>query len=99
MVKRCRAARQSGSDPLRKPMPRLTLFHTAGCHLCEEAETLIAGCLAKQGMEASSLRLIDIALDESLVQRYGVSIPVLHEDNSGRELNWPFGQDDILGLL
>ena len=39
----------------------------------------------------------DIALDETLVQRYGERIPVLL-NAEGRELGWPFSLLDILRL-
>jgi hypothetical protein len=80
-------------------MTRLTLYHTAGCHLCEEAQALLAACLAAQGVAPACLRLADIAEDGALLERYGTLIPVLREEDSGRELNWPFGLDDIRGVL
>ncbi|MFM8330412.1 MAG: glutaredoxin family protein [Candidatus Methylumidiphilus sp.] len=76
-------------------MPHLTLYHTAGCHLCEEAETLVLDCLAERGQPADSLRLSDIADSAELSERYGVSIPVLREDASGRELHWPFAAEAV----
>jgi hypothetical protein len=62
--------------------PGLRLYGTAGCHLCEEAESLLAG----MGMAATA---VDIAGDDGLLQRYGIRIPVLR-DGTGRELDWPF---------
>ena len=76
----------------------LTHYHTAGCHLCEEAEALARACLAERGGE-ERLELIDIAEDAELLERYGLTIPVLREQASGRELNWPFGREDIQGVL
>jgi hypothetical protein len=76
-------------------MIRLTLYHTAGCHLCEEAEALILACLARP----DSLERTDIAEDEALLARYGVLIPVLRDHATGRELHWPFGTHEIQGIL
>lgn len=76
-------------------MPYLTLYHTAGCHLCEEAETLVLACLAERGQPTDSLQLSDIADSTELSERYGVSIPVLREDGSGRELHWPFAREAL----
>ena len=69
----------------------LILYHTAGCHLCEEAHGLVLDVLAWQGVGEDALRLVDIAEDEGLLARYGLTIPVLREPFSGTELNWPFG--------
>ncbi|QJD29853.1 glutaredoxin family protein [Methylococcus geothermalis] len=60
----------------------LLLYGTDGCHLCEEAESV----LASLGVAA---KVVDIAGDDDLLQRYGVRIPVLR-DGAGRELGWPF---------
>ncbi|WP_022956023.1 glutaredoxin family protein [Perlucidibaca piscinae] len=73
---------------------QLTLLGTRGCHLCDEAEALLRRAGAAR-------RLVwqyrDIALDETLVQRYGERIPVLL-NAEGRELGWPFSLLDILRL-
>lgn len=78
-------------------MIRLTLYGTAGCHLCEEAETLVRQCLAANGRNAS-LRTEEIADAPALLERYGLLIPVLREEASGTELHWPFGTEDILRI-
>jgi hypothetical protein len=80
-------------------MSRLTLYHTAGCHLCEEAQALILDCLARRGIGQDALELADIAEDAALLERYGLSIPVLRNQETGRELGWPFGQAEIQGSL
>lgn len=74
-------------------MARLRLYGTSGCHLCEEAERLLAE------IAASSVSVvwdtIEIADDEGLLQRYGQRIPVLRGEASGAELGWPFEANDI----
>lgn len=62
----------------------LTLFHTDGCHLCEEAWAL----LETAGL-ASITRHCDILDDPAWLDAYRVRIPVLR-DEAGRELGWPF---------
>ena len=79
-------------------MIRLTLYHTADCHLCEEAEALATAYLASRGLSPAVLEKKEIAEDQALLERYGVSIPVLREEESGSELNWPFGLEDIRAL-
>jgi predicted thioredoxin/glutaredoxin len=66
----------------------LTLYSTEGCHLCEMALELI-----KQVGLGEQVEIVDIAFDDELFSRYGVTIPAVKVDES--EINWPF---DILQL-
>lgn len=72
----------------------MVLYGTSGCHLCDQAEALLA-----QASQARALdwRYEDIALDEALVEKYGQLIPVL-ATRAGQELRWPFSLLDILRL-
>jgi hypothetical protein len=70
-------------------MKHLILFGTAGCHLCEEAEAIVAG-LNPELLACLALSHRDIAGDDDLTERYGVRIPVLVNQASGQELGWPF---------
>ncbi len=63
-------------------MRQLVLYTTAGCHLCEHAEAILDAA-------ACDYSPVDIADDLSLMERYGVRIPVVR-DEKGRELSWPF---------
>lgn len=72
----------------------LTLYGTTGCHLCDQAEALLAQAASARRLE---WRYVDIALDDALVERYGTRIPVLLADD-GREIGWPFSLLDILKL-
>ena len=60
----------------------LILYTTSGCHLCEHAEAIL-----EQG--GHDFQAVDIADDLSLMEQYGVRIPVV-KDDAGRELGWPF---------
>ncbi|ANO32891.1 NrdH-redoxin [Vibrio breoganii] len=62
------------------------LYSTEGCHLCEQAHKL----LLTVGVEP---QIVDIAFDDELFSRYGVTIPVVHIENS--ELNWPFNLQQL----
>lgn len=64
---------------------RLRLYTTLGCHLCSELEAWL-GRLANQPI---TLEHIEISADEALMQRYGVRIPVL-ADEQGKELERGF---------
>jgi hypothetical protein len=72
------------------------LFHTAGCHLCECAQALLAPLLAQQGWV---VELVDIAGDDALEARYAVRIPVLREVSCGVELGWPFDEAAVLAAF
>ena len=68
-------------------VPEFLLYHTLGCHLCEDAEAILAPLSARLKV---SYRKVDIADDDLLVERYGVRIPVLCHVASSAELGWPF---------
>ncbi len=72
----------------------LTLYSTEACHLCERAERLLR---SMPELRDVTLDVIDIANDETLLGRYGTSIPVLAVPSG--EIAWPFNADDILQLL
>jgi len=73
-------------------MIKLTLYTTAGCHLCEQAEQLIKSISLQNKLV---LTLVEIGDDESLVAQYGVHIPVVKFADDA-ELNWPFSLKDIV---
>ena len=70
----------------------LTLLGTTGCHLCDQAEALLRQAQAARHFE---WRYVDIALEEALVEKYGMRIPVLLTP-TGKELGWPFSLLDIV---
>ncbi|MEX0619595.1 MAG: glutaredoxin family protein [Pseudohongiellaceae bacterium] len=77
-------------------MARLILYTTAGCHLCEQAEVLLAEVLSDTGF---SLCKVDIATDAGLVERYGIRIPVVRKDTGHEELGWPFDVNMLKDFL
>jgi len=72
-------------------MITLILYGTSGCHLCDEAQALLNGLESEYSL---SIQLVDIADDESLVEDYGVRIPVLINSKNS-ELSWPFNERDL----
>ena len=74
-------------------MANWVLYHTDGCHLCEQAECLITPLLADE-----SLQLVDIMSDEALILEYQTSIPVLKSEQ-GLQLFWPFTAQDVRQFL
>ena len=72
------------------------LYGTSACHLCELAEAVLSELLA-QGRDWQ-IEIIDIADDDSLLERYGLAIPVLTHLGDDAELRWPFDQADVLAF-
>ncbi|CAG1770941.1 hypothetical protein BAC3_01442 [uncultured bacterium] len=73
---------------------RLILLGTSGCHLCEEAETIIQACLLNIAIEK-----IDIAEQEHWQADYAIRIPVLLDLDSQKELAWRFDKDDVTAFV
>lgn len=67
----------------------LILLGTSGCHLCEEAELIMAG------FDQIKIELIDIAEHEQWQDKYAIRIPVLYHAKTGSELGWPFDQMQV----
>ena len=76
-------------------MKTLYLYTTQGCHLCEQAEQLVNPLLVQYGLV---LEPIEIATSDSLMERYGIRIPVLHIEGEEGELGWPFTQQDFIAF-
>lgn len=70
----------------------ITLYSTEGCHLCEMAIEL-----CEHAGVSSQVEVIDIAFNDTLFSRYGVTIPVLRLN--GNELNWPFDLQELNNWL
>jgi hypothetical protein len=72
----------------------LVLYSTDGCHLCESAIRLLA---SMPELVRCPWSVVDIADDDTLLERYGTRIPVLAFE--ARELGWPFNADDVVALI
>ncbi|MGJ7515529.1 glutaredoxin family protein [Pseudomonas baetica] len=76
-------------------LPECQLFGTLGCHLCEVAEAMLMP-FVEHGL---LVELVDIADDEKWFADYSLRIPVLRRVDTGAELGWPFGSDDVVAFL
>lgn len=76
-------------------MKHLVLMTTSGCHLCEIAEHLIVTNLSQNCVVEAQ----DIAESDALIDQYGIRIPVLVCEVSGRELGWPFDAQGLMGFV
>lgn len=75
---------------------KLKLYFTEACHLCENAKAVFYRVAEKQravDVVDWQLELVDIANDEALFEKYGVSIPVM--EACGQELFWPFDEAQL----
>jgi hypothetical protein len=71
-------------------MKEIVFYTTQHCSLCEAAMDALLSLPEVQG---SSLRTIDIALDDALMAQYGALIPVVAVGAS--QLEAPFDQDTL----
>lgn len=70
------------------------LYGTLGCHLCDDAQQIL---LQAQRVIPIVWRAVDIALDQHLMTKYALYIPVLVNEQ-GQALHWPFSLLDIQQL-
>ncbi|KRG70160.1 glutaredoxin family protein [Pseudoxanthomonas dokdonensis] len=62
----------------------LILYQRDDCHLCDLALEVLA---VARLPDFDSVFIDD---DPALEQRYGARVPVLRDNDSGQELDWPF---------
>jgi len=76
-------------------MPELTLYTTAGCHLCEEAAAMLEHM---QAQDQCLYVAVDIVEDPALMELYGIRIPVVRNERQ-QEIGWPFTLTELEQLL
>jgi len=72
----------------------LLMYGTSACSLCDQAFDLLMSMPELQGL---TLRVVDVAADAALTERYGARLPVL--SLGGVELDWIFTTGQVRGLL
>ena len=72
----------------------LKLYSTEHCTLCEQAMDRL---LSMPELAGLALEVVDVALDDTLTERYGERLPVLVVQ--GQELNWPFDEARLVDLV
>ncbi|OPX56692.1 Glutaredoxin-like domain [Oceanospirillum multiglobuliferum] len=75
---------------------KLYLFTTDGCHLCEMALAIVQPLLSDTKWQ---LTLVEISEEASLVEQYGIRIPVLLKEGAIEDLGWPFDQEQVVSYL
>jgi Glutaredoxin-like domain (DUF836) len=71
----------------------LVLYQRDDCHLCDLAIDVLAQA------RAPDFSSVFIDNDNALEARYGERVPVLREEESGRELEWPFDATRVRTFL
>jgi glutaredoxin len=75
-------------------MSEVILYSRPDCHLCDEAEDLLSRVAPER-----AVRVIDIEDDLTLIERYGMRVPVLRLEATGQELGWPFDAEGLTAFL
>ncbi len=70
-------------------MMSLLLFQRDDCHLCDLALDVLAQ------VRAPEFESVFIDGDDELEERYGARVPVLRDEASGAELDWPFDAERL----
>jgi hypothetical protein len=75
------------------------LYHTLGCHLCDLAQAIVDDYNDSQSDAELEYRLVDIASDDSLVEKFGLLIPVLENSTTQQSLGWPFDLAELSSFI
>ena len=81
----------------------LTLLTKPGCHLCEEAKTVVDSAINKFKSDHSSenpieLTEVNILEDQALLEQYGEEIPVL-QINGATHAYWKIDSERLIAAL
>ncbi|AGS38888.1 MAG: thiol-disulfide isomerase/thioredoxin [Cycloclasticus pugetii] len=76
----------------------LTFYTTEGCHLCEDAKTLLQQLLSDYP-DQYQVEIVDIVCVDSLIEQYGTRIPVIKQNGLTADLGWPFDYKGLLRFL
>lgn len=75
----------------------VNLYTTTGCHLCEQALAMLQDLQTKrQEMEICE---VEISESESLMEAYGIRIPVVTTDTRSDDLGWPFTTGELEAFI
>jgi len=67
----------------------LILYQRDDCHLCDLALDVLSAA------RVPDFESVFIDSDDELEKRYGLRVPILSDDASGREMGWPFDVDAV----
>ena len=76
-------------------MSRVRVLSKPGCHLCEDAEAVVAAVCAELD---ESFEVVDITADPDLLATYGEQIPVVFVDGSQHDF-WRVDRERLRAAL
>lgn len=71
------------------------LYTTLGCHLCEDALTMLNQL--NQNDPGINITEVEIADSDELMKRYGIRIPVVAIQEA--EIGWPFSEKELADFI
>jgi glutaredoxin len=77
------------------PAPRVTLYGKPGCHLCDDARSVVQQVCTELG---EAYVEVDILSDPELARRYGEEIPVTLVDGAQHDF-WRVDPDRLRAAL
>jgi len=75
-------------------MTKYAFYTTEGCHLCEQAWELVSA----QGL-MNKMTQVEIIHDEADIARYGIRIPVIKNNETDKEIGWPFDSIELADFI
>jgi glutaredoxin len=81
----------------------IKFYTTSGCHLCEQALEML-----QQLSGDFTIKEIEIADDDFLLEKYGITIPVVgiaridripEGDEKEPQISWPFSMPELHGFI
>ena len=73
--------------------PKVILYTTLGCHLCEDAAELLRHYCAN--VQAIEVVAVEISDTDQLIEQYGIRIPVIAIPDTDNEIGWPFTAEQL----
>ena len=86
---------EAGRTELGETPPRVVLYAKPGCHLCDEARTVIEQVCAELGERYDE---VDITTSAHLLARFGEEIPVTFVDGAQHDF-WRVDPDRLRAAL
>jgi hypothetical protein len=75
-------------------MTKFAFYTTEGCHLCEQAWALIIA----QDL-VTEMTQVEIIHDAANVALYGIRIPVIKNNDTDKEIGWPFDAVELADFI
>jgi len=98
MTMQCNKNENSNQSASQNRALHIKLFTTLGCHLCDDAKAMLV-YVQEQDVINFSIISVEISENETLMEKYGMRIPVLQHSITNKELGWPFDMEQLMFFL